>query len=85
MQTQADILQNFLGVKLFLLVVESHKLLFHKVIKVRHHGVVLIDKRIKVGGVINAISGIKFKQHYFDSVYLGISEILVCSKKVLEI
>ena len=82
MDSEADLLERFLCVEVFSLLVISHKLFLAEVIKILHNGKVRGLLYTVVRTVGNAESGIQLGEQDFNSVNLRIGEILVAAEEV---
>ena len=84
MDAEADLLERFLCIEVFSLLVISHKLFLAELIKILHNGKVRGLLYAVVRGVGDTESGIQFGEQDFDGVDLRIGEILVAAEKVFQ-
>ncbi len=83
-QTEAYVLQCFVGVKIFFFRVIAFVLLLNKVVKIREDGVVGRNHFAPIGAVGYAEFVVQLNEKQFDRVYLPIGKILVAAEKVTQ-
>ena len=83
-QTEAYVLQCFVGVKIFFFRVIFPILTFNKVVKIRENGVIGRSHFAPIGAVGYAEFVVQLNEKQFDRVYLPIGKILVAVEKVTQ-
>ena len=81
---ETDLLQRFLCIEVFSLLVVGHKFFLAELIKILHNGKIRGPFYAVIGAVGNAESGIQLREQDFNSVDLRVGEILVAAEKVFQ-
>ena len=81
---EAYLLQSFLGIEIFPLLIVGHIFFLAQMIEVLHRGIVGGAELIIVGEVGDAESRIQLCEEDFDGVELTVVEFLIATEKVLE-